>query len=548
MVKPKSIYLFFIWSVCLAAISCQKQLDVGNPNAPTISGNVNTEAGLISMAQGGVYINGFGTGYFFIPWGYSELMADIVGADVAAAQVSTIGVPDSWTVNGNTIINGSPSMFNLRTNNTRSSTSEGANALSFQWTNMYALNNACNIVLSLIDGIENSASRKNTFRAWCYWWKGYAYASIGSMYYSGLIMDQANLSSNNFVSHDEIINQSNTYLDSALTMLGAINNLNDYNEILAKLIPDFCQTGKGIPPTTDMWIRNINTLLARNILANRLSPFVNDNPNSTITKSSTTMITSEDWNNILRLAGNGIRTDDNIFTGRAPDANNFFSPSGGVVATATCGVNNATFYKISERFIKDFTTGDKRLINNFDSATVYNNSQVYTTRYSMLDGGRNIPGVYTYGNLTPNMYELIIAGSYEENALIIAEANIRIGNIDLGLSYIDSVRAYQGAGVAPVAGTGLNQTQALQQLTMERRVALAFRGLSFYDSRRWGWIYSIQNAGGTYNNILVSSDGTIYNNATFNNNFLDYWDVPADETDLNPPATNSAPVVNPNFH
>ena len=25
--------------------------------------------------------------------------------------------------------------------------------------------------------------------AWCYWWKGYAYSQIGTMYYSGLIQD-----------------------------------------------------------------------------------------------------------------------------------------------------------------------------------------------------------------------------------------------------------------------------------------------------------------------------------------------------------------------
>ena len=48
----------------------------------------------------------------------------------------------------------------------------------------------------------------------------------------------------------------------------------------------------------------------------------------------------------------------------------------------------------------------------------------------MIDGGNGITGVYVYGSLAPGNYELIIAGSYEENALMLAEANIRFGNID----------------------------------------------------------------------------------------------------------------------
>jgi len=76
--------------------------------------------------------------------------------------------------------------------------------------------------------------------------------------------------------------------------------------------------------------------------------------------------------------------------------------------------------------------------------------------------------------------------------------------------------------------------------------ALAFRGLSFYDLRRWGWTYSIANGGGRYGTVLIYNS-KIYNNATINYNFMDYWDVPADETDKNTPSEDSAPVVNPNY-
>ncbi|MFX5344375.1 RagB/SusD family nutrient uptake outer membrane protein, partial [Acinetobacter baumannii] len=78
-------------------------------------------------------------------------------------------------------------------------------------------------------------------------------------------------------------------------------------------------------------------------------------------------------------------------------------------------------------------------------------------------------------------------GSYEENALMRAEALIRQGgqsNIDAGTALIDAVRTYQGAGLAAIP-SGQTQAAALEFLRRERRVALAFKGLSFYDARRY---------------------------------------------------------------
>ena len=129
---------------------------------------------------------------------------------------------------------------------------------------------------------------------------------------------------------------------------------------------------------------------------------------------------------------------------------------------------------------------------------------------------------------------------------MLAEANIRTGSIETGLGYIDAVRNYQGAGVAAVAGTGLTLVGALNELTMERIAALALRGLSFYDVRRWGWTYAIANGGGRYGCTLIY-DTKVYTNATIDYNFMDYWDVPADEITKNAPSDGSVPVINPNY-
>ncbi|WP_461128620.1 RagB/SusD family nutrient uptake outer membrane protein [Spirosoma aerophilum] len=555
--KNKIFSTVLFSTLMLAGVSCKEQLDVGNPNAPTVAANVNTEAGLIAFAQGGVYINGFlngdgwlGNSYFSLPIGYSELMADNVGADASNNQITTIGVPDYIILDdGTKVTNPAPQVSIIRSYNSRAATGAGNNPLYYQWLNMYALNNVCNQVLDLVGTIPftgDAPSKTNTIKAWAYWWKGYAYASIGSMYYAGLIEDKSGVTNGDYVLHDAVINQSNTYFNLAATTLTAITNTADYQEVIGQLIPTFNQVGNGGVPTIDMWKRNINTMLARNLLVNKLAPFVNGNPSATIAKSSTTTMTAADWTSVLTLATAGIQKGDVVFTGRSTASNAFFSPSGGTVASLATGVNTSTTFKISERFIQAFNAGDKRLTNNFNTATTYKNNYTFTTRYSITANGNGEPGVYVYGTKDVGAYEVYMAGSYEENALMLAEANMRLGNLETGLGFVDAVRTYQGAGVAAVKGTGLSLPQALTELTKERRVSLFGRGLSYYDNRRWGWTYDIANGGGSYGNTLVTTAGAINKNVTINYNFMDYWDVPADEAVLNP-STSGVVTKNPNY-
>ncbi|GAB2524321.1 hypothetical protein GCM10027085_13260 [Spirosoma aerophilum] len=541
----------------LAGVSCKEQLDVGNPNAPTVAANVNTEAGMIAYAQGGVYVNGFlngdgwlGNSYFSLPWGYSELMADNVGADASNNQITTIGVPDYIVLDdGTKVTNPAPQVSIIRAYNSRAATGAGNNPLYYQWLNMYALNNVCNQILDLVGTIPFSgdkASKANTVKAWAYWWKGYAYASIGSMYYAGLIADKTGATDGTYVLHDAIINQSNTFFNQAATTLTSITSANDYKEVLGQLIPSFTQVGNGGVPTVDMWKRSINTMLARNILVNKLAPFVKGNPAATISKASTTAMTAADWNQVLTLSTNGIKKGDIVFTVRSTASNSPFSPTGGTVAALTSNINTSSTFKISERFMQSFNAGDQRVANNFNTKTTYKNNYTFTTRYSMVPNGNGIAGVYVYGSKDVGAHEVFMAGSYEENTLMLAEANMRLGNIETGLGFVDEVRAYQGAGVAATKGTGLSLAGALTELTKERRVALFNRGLAFYDLRRWGWTYPIASGGGSYGNTVITNAGaTINKNVTIDYNFMDYWDVPADETVLNP--TTGAAIKNPNF-
>jgi len=554
-------YLTGISLLLLLMGSCTKQLDVKNPNNPTFGGNVNSESGIAKYAKGGVYWNGFnygdgwlGDSYFSLPWGYHELMGDVIGGGQGSNnQTTTMGVPDKFIADPSnpgttTFTNPSPQAKGIiRGFNNSAATANGNNALYYEWTNMYAMISACNQTLETLPSISLSADKANTVKAWAYWWKGYAYAQIGTLYYAGLIVDNANTQVSNFVKQSDIIAESNKQLNQALTTLNAISNQGDYSAMIAQLIPEQCQVGLGAPPSSAEWIRTINTMLARNILLNHLAPFVNGNPSATISKSSITPMSSADWTAVINLCNNGVKQGDHVFTGRTSSANSFFSTTGGSVAGILTASNQTTTYKLGERLVQQFKAGDARRAN-FTTAngTFYGDANTNSTRWSLVDGvTANLSGIPILGSRQAGKLEIFIGPTFEENQLMLAEANIRSGNVNTGVGFINTVRTYQGAGVAAIPN-GLTVAQALQELTMERLAALALRGLSFYDLRRRGWTYAIANGGGRYGSTLIFNN-TVYTNATIDYNFMDYWDVPGDEIEKNAPAAGSAAVVNPNF-
>ena len=106
--------------LCTAiVISCKKQLEVGNPNVPTLD-KANTESGFLSLVQGGTYINGFqqgaedinGTFYDGVPghfWSgataFHDLMGDVIGAEAANVFLNQIAVPEYVTLDNSTKVN-----------------------------------------------------------------------------------------------------------------------------------------------------------------------------------------------------------------------------------------------------------------------------------------------------------------------------------------------------------------------------------------------------------------------------------------------------------
>ncbi|MGC3948462.1 MAG: RagB/SusD family nutrient uptake outer membrane protein [Chryseolinea sp.] len=534
--------------LALITFACKDDLDIANPNQPGPA-TAATENGVIALAQGSVYVNGFKElkyydgvpGYYWTgAMGFHELMGDVIGEEAANIYGNQIGCPEYVVLdNGSKVLNpnapntqrGLLKLVNVNAN-------AGQNTLFYEWAYMYAMNNGCNTVLSTIEEVSftgDATTKMNAVKAWALFWKGYAYSRIGSTYYAGIINNTSNSTNADFVTKEEIIAESNANFDAAASLLAGITDNDTYRATLGLLIPSFNQTGKGGVPSPEMWIRTINTMKARNLLVN--TPVAD--------------MTAAQWSQVITLTSSGLQESDMVFTGRANSNGDFISATSGAIAPKSTGnPGSGITYKISERLIQEFKTGDLRLENNFSQLPApwrgeSSRGNSFNTRWEMLNGGDGIDGTLVMSSRDVGEYELYLASTHEENQLMVAEAKINTGDIEGGLALIDNIRDMQGAGLDAVAGTGLSLAQAKEELRRERRIVMAFRGLSFYDARRWGVIRDISKGGGRTGAIVVDATGTVNHNATINYNFVDYWDVPDNELVYNPPSADSSPVKNP---
>lgn len=546
----KNKLLIGLLGLTLGVSSCKKDLDISNPNQPTPA-SAASESGVLSLGQGSIYRNGFydlktSDGVYGRFWpgatGFHEMMGDIIGVEAANAYINQIGCPNSVRTDAGVVIN-NPSAVNTQYALLRSvnfNAQGGGNPAYYEWAYMYNLITSANTVLDIANktqfsgGTAAAATKLATITAWCNFWKGYGYSRIGSLYYAGLINNGVNGSTNgNYVTKEAILAEAEANFARAVTAINAATSTLDYTATLRSLIPAYLQIGKGTVPTGAAWIRNINTMRARNILVNNL----------------VSAMTPAQWAQVQTLTTAGITSSDPVFTGRS-DANGDFL--GNTIANKVQSTANATnTYKLSERFVQEFYPGDKRFTQNVRTLNagvgIFNQDRgnSFNTRYTLFNGGNNVAGAIIYANTATGADEITLCGSYEENALMQAEALIRQGgaaNIDQADNIIDAVRTYQGAGLAPI-GNGLTQAAAAEVLRRERRVALAFKGLSFYDARRYDIIAPTKSRTGCV--LLAGTSGALNTNATITYGFLDYWDVPDNELAYNPAASGSAPVKNP---
>jgi hypothetical protein len=270
--------------------------------------------------------------------------------------------------------------------------------------------------------------------------------------------------------------------------------------------------------------------------------------NLLVNKKMTDM-TATDWAQILTYTNAGLSSpSDYPFLVRtfADNSKSIFDKDYGSAGSYTA-TDDPTYFP-SERLIQDYKAGDKRLSNNFNLRTsaqinIRGRGITFGTRYYLKDGG-NGNGAYTYFSFDIGATDYFIAGTYEENMLMKAEALINTAQIDAGIAIINAIRTYQGAGIS--SPNGLTLVQAKEELRKERRCALFLRGLAWYDLRRAGMNISV-DAGGTGRTgcVVLDAAGVVNTNCQINYAYLTYWDVPQNELDFNAPASGSAPTKSP---
>lgn len=528
----KKIKLLSIFVLGLLA-SCQDNLidtdiEPVNQNEPTLAA-LQTPTGMSGYAKG-IYVHttdpNRSVNFWFIT-GYHETMGDVLTMpwgnfggrwvnqptsieldnNVLTAPPAGVTVPASQTILPPA---GGPQPGEIEVRNTRAAGSD--NPTQYEWAEYYAVNNHANVILSNIDTTSDlDASQKDAYRAWALWWKAYAYHRLGLMYEQGVINDAPGETNNAFVNSAALLDESNRVLDALTTVINGVTDVTSFNSILTSV--QVAITANKVDMSG--LVKNINSLRARNLV---YGTKVND-------------MTTADWNNVITWCNNGVNNNSDAFdmTSEATVLDNSWLP----------GVVSGFWYFPSPRLIQDINSGDNRLDAYFDPFIFPNprgRGIQYGCNYFWKDPSPIVSG-------TAGAVQLYYGASHEENELLLAEAKIRTSDVEGGLAHLDAVRALQNSGLAATVGTGLTQAEAWEEVRKERRLALIFRGLSFYDARRYGiaggsrtgaWVLGI-----TDNSVPATPYTPIYTNATINYNYLEYWPVPAFESDFNSPGAQN---------
>lgn len=561
--------LVFAALACLATTACKKSiLEQINPNQPTTLA-LNTEGGVTAFALGiweKWLIDIPNSGHdnvMVVAWTQHSILGDEIFCPFGnygfrwTGQVYSITLP-----NGRVVLN--PNSVDQKAS-LQALNSRGAldrNAFQYEWSVDYLVLGQANLLRQALDnptltfsgGAAAAATKKNTLLAWAYWWRGYSYSRLGSLYLSAVINNINNplngTTTDHFVDHNAIIAEANKNFDSCSTILATLSADDEYHSMMNAIIPTVFRNApatndfKNGDIEPDMWLRQINTYKARNLMANK----------------KVNAMTAADWAQIATLTSQGLQQSDNVFLyaldpNLINDLNGQFQGNGSPY-TFMGDANQFTY--VSERLIQDFKPGDQRFTTGFygiDTAAgdpfivnVRGRGIQFGTRYlpNSIENG----GLYATNN---NSGTINIACTWDENALMAAEASIRTGNIEAGLQLIDAVRQAQNAGLAPVAGTGLTLAQALEELRRERRIGLFMRGVAFYDARRWGILDPVSQGGGRNGAIVLVPATLLGLPATeppqavpcqMDYRYMNYWDVPQNELDFNMPGVGSSQVRN----
>lgn len=511
----KRITLLSLLFGAVVLAGCSDELLVNNPNAPTPEA-LTSEEGIYRQARG-IYSGLYDGGFF--PWivmQYHDGMGDQIPSAVGNYWFVDMVNPEEITYSDGTVheppvARGGPvqqQIVDIVNDRTQSDP-----ALLYEWRASYKANNEANLLLQALDSpdltIQVDAEQKmRGFRAWAYFWKGYAYSRIGLLYEQGLVSDAYGETNDQYLSSAQMLAESNRMLDLA------IENASGFDAVRANVVPDLFR----VKPTGEGLRQAANTLKARNTLLGKYRD----------------EMTQSDWQQVEAFADNGLTANDNAIQWVFDQTT--FAATGTVLYRA--GGLGPTWAYVSMRQVQEYYPGDQRIQREAED---HPNAGVFlvndTLAYTSPRGNNHT----TVARGREPVFESVVGSSQlylvsaEENLLMAAEAKLALGKAGEAAELVNQVRDMQNAGLPALTADDIE----FEQIRRERRVALLARGLAYYDARR----LRISTPDGGREGAWVYRNGyeTLDTDASIYYNFRPYWPVPVHETTFNPPLNAGAP-------
>lgn len=498
---------YFILLLCLFVlpVACGDDLSITNPNNPTPD-IVTSEEGMKRQAVGIWDVPG---GWWeWVSWTLMEAMGDNVVVpwinfdwNQFFGNIELIEYSDgtaSWSPRQQASPTRSQAEWVNFVNDRQ--VSQGGYEAQWQWA--YGMNTEANRMLQALDeGVNFSGdiqAKENAYRAWAHFWKGYAYSTVGLFYEEGIINDDPTGTNSDFKSSDEMIVVSQAELDLALQTTA------DFGIIAGDVIPAIFPTNM----TAESFIQNIYTLKARNLLMSKRR----------------SDISQDEWQQIKDWAEMGLNTNDGALLLDSDESTHL------ATNTFRWRLSNQ-WSRVSPRVVQILSeNGDQRL-DRFQFAPAGGTYENRVTQPQINSPWLTLSDIYA--SQVPGTPQFVL--SAEENMLMLAEAELGLGNPAMAAGWVNEVRNMP----LQQAGLPAETSVTLKDIRDERKVALFGRALAFYDARRLGEIDARADGGGVEGvwvyHIDSNGDLVLDENANLFFDFLSYYGIPAAEADFNIP-------------
>ena len=462
MLNIKKLLSVVLVMSLLGLISCDTiddsfDLDLSDPNNPTPE-VLNSEEGIKRLAAGFYESIDLADpkNFVWIVQAYHELMGDAIVTPWGNWQFRWVAqVNDIMLDDGSMFVPAAGGDQPTEINRTNNRQLAAEDPVVQEWGSMYFLNNQANLMLETLQAGDvvfsgDSNAKAQGYMAIAHFWKGYVYARIGSMYEQGLIIDEFGTTNTDYLDRDAIITESNRQFDLA------IQNAAGVDAVREDAFPDLFVDSEVQKPTSASLAAAANTMKARNLLVN----------------TRRADMSMADWQEVKALTEAGLQDNSGTLILRSDNVT--YPDEVWWIFQAAWG--SWGWHRVSERLIQDIQPNDARLANfeqTLDADSGVPISWNTRGRGIQYNSSWRVSSRYASQTSTEDDTKWFFV-SFEENLLMLAEAELALGNAAAAATLVDEVRTYQNAALPPVDPAG----DVWEHIRSERRIGLYSSGAS----------------------------------------------------------------------